>query len=84
MFFFSLSKNRKRLPLADIAESMTRKRVNNNRLSLIKMAHATKTFWTQAEALEFIAERQRNEKNINSVNKLKKEFFFIRFSFSLG
>jgi hypothetical protein len=32
---------------------------NNHRLSLMKMAHATKTFWTQAEALEFITERQK-------------------------
>ncbi|CAF3940837.1 unnamed protein product [Rotaria sp. Silwood2] len=24
------------------------------------MAHATRTFWTQAEALEFITERQKN------------------------
>ncbi len=77
-------KNRKRPPLADIDDSVARKRSNHNRLTLMKMAHATRTFWTQAEALEFIAERQRNEKNINSVNKLKKEFFFIRFSFSLG
>jgi hypothetical protein len=31
------------------------------------MAHATRTFWTQAEALEFIVERQNN---VNSVNNL--------------
>ncbi|CAF3799974.1 unnamed protein product [Rotaria sordida] len=54
--------NRRRLPLANIDDSMTRKRPNHNRLSLIKMAQATRTFWTQAEALEFINERQKNEK----------------------
>jgi hypothetical protein len=59
--------NRKRLPLADIDDSMTRKRANHNRLSLMKMAHATRTFWTQAEALEYIAERQKNHKTINTV-----------------
>ena len=76
-------KNRKRRPLADIDDSMTRKRSNHNRLTLTKMAHATRTFWTQAEALEFIAERQKNEKTIDLVNTLNKRFF-IRFYFSLG
>ena len=84
--FFSLLKNRKRLPLADIDESMTKKRSNNNRLSLIKMAHATRTFWTQAEALEFIAERQKSDKMINTVNMNKNllrmfKFCFVRMKF---
>ncbi len=61
-------KYRKRQPLADIDDRMTKRRSDHNRLPLFKMAHATRTFWTQAEALEFIAERQKNEKNINSVS----------------
>ncbi|CAF1066297.1 unnamed protein product [Rotaria sordida] len=56
------NQTKRRLPLANIDDSMTRKRHNHNRLSLIKMAQATRTFWTQAEALEFINERQKNEK----------------------
>ena len=54
--------------LAHIDHSKTRKRPDHNRLTLTKMAQATRTFWTQAEALEFIAERQKNEHNINSGN----------------
>ncbi|CAF0928535.1 unnamed protein product [Adineta ricciae] len=62
--FYNQSK--KRRPLADIDDSITRKRSNQNRLSLIKMAHATRTFWTQAEALEYITERQKNKRSINA------------------
>jgi hypothetical protein len=40
----------------------------------MKMAHATRTFWTQAEALEFIAERQ---KDVNSVNRSKNDYLFV-------
>ena len=47
---------------------MTRKRPNFTRVTLMKMAHATRTFWTQAEALEFITERQKNENNVNIEN----------------
>jgi hypothetical protein len=68
VFCFVLLINRKRQPLATIDDEMTKRRPNNNQVTLLKMAHATRTFWTQAEAFEFIAERQRNEKNINSVN----------------
>jgi hypothetical protein len=40
---------------------MKKRQENYQQLSLMKMAHATKTFWTQAEALEFITERQKND-----------------------
>lgn len=60
--------NRKRQPLANINDKITTRHPNHNRLPLIKIAHATRTFWTQAEALEFIAERQKIEKKINLVN----------------
>jgi hypothetical protein len=60
-------KYRKRQPLGNIDDSMTKRRPNQNRPTLLKMAHATRTFWTQGEALEFIAERQKKEKIINSV-----------------
>jgi hypothetical protein len=79
-YFLILFNNRKRQPLANIDDKMTKRRPNHNRLSLLKMAHTTRTFWTQAEALEFIAERQKNEKYIDSVNMrniLKKLFFFL-------
>ncbi len=65
-------KYRKRQPLANIDASMTKRRPDQNRPTLLKMAHATRTFWTQNEALAFIAERQRKEKNINSVIMKKK------------
>jgi hypothetical protein len=58
MFFFV--ENRKRQPLVNLDDSWMKKRQeNHHQLSLMKMAHATKTFWTQAEALEFITERQK-------------------------
>ncbi len=66
-------KYRKRQPLANIDASMTKRRPDQNRPTLLKMAHATRTFWTQHEALAFIAERQRKEKNINSVIMNKKK-----------
>jgi hypothetical protein len=50
--------DRKRRALGNIDESWTAKRSESSRLSLMKMAHATQTFWTQAEALEFISKRQ--------------------------
>jgi hypothetical protein len=84
-YFLVLLNNRKRQPLATIDDKMTKRRPNHNRLSLLKMAHATRTFWTQAEALEFIAERQKNEKYIDSVNMrniLKNTIlYFIRVKF---
>ena len=43
-----------------------KKRQDINRLSLMKMAHATRTFWTQAEALQFIADRQNNDNSVDS------------------
>ena len=42
----------------------------------MKMAHATRTFWTQAEALDFIAEKQKNN---NSVIH-SRSFFFLLFN----
>lgn len=56
--------NRKRQPLANIDETITKRRPNSNKLTLLKLAHATRTFWTQAEALEYINERQK----IDTVN----------------
>ncbi len=54
--------NRKRQPLINVDDSLMKKhRENTHQLSLMKMAHATRTFWTQAEALEFITERQKIE-----------------------
>jgi hypothetical protein len=65
---------------------MTKRRPDPNRPTLLKMAHATRTFWTQNEALQFIIDRQKKEKAINSVimksissEKLIRSFlFFIR------
>ncbi len=52
--------NRKRQALANVDDSLIKKhQENNHQLSLMKMAHATKTFWSQAEALEFISEKQK-------------------------
>ncbi len=31
----------------------------------MKMAQATRTFWSQAEALEFITEKQKNDNSVN-------------------
>ncbi len=80
MFCFFLE-NRKRQPLANIDDSMTKKCRNNNRPTLLKMAHATRTFWTQAEALEFIAERQKKEKIMDTVNMrdIFENFYWICF-----
>ena len=55
---------RKRRPLGDVDDSWAKKRPDKHRLSLTKMAHATRTFWTQAEALEFIAQRQKNNHSV--------------------
>jgi hypothetical protein len=38
----------------------------------MKMAHATRTFWSQAEALEFISERQKT----NSTEEILYLFSF--------
>jgi hypothetical protein len=38
---------------------MNKHQDNNHRLSLMKMAQATRTFWSQSEALDFIANRQK-------------------------
>ncbi|CAF5188562.1 unnamed protein product, partial [Rotaria magnacalcarata] len=51
----------KRHPLVNVDDSLTKKRLeNNHQLSLMKMAYTTRTFWSQAEALEFMMERQKN------------------------
>ncbi|CAF2514445.1 unnamed protein product [Rotaria sp. Silwood2] len=47
------------------------------------MAHATRTFWTQAEALEFITERQKNNNSVNhrffsSLIYGKRVYFFCQ------
>lgn len=41
---------------------------DENRLPLIKMARTTRTFWTQNEAMEYMAARQNEEKLQNLVN----------------
>ncbi len=65
--------NRKRQPLVHVEDSLLKKhRQNNHRLSLMKMAHATRTFWSQAEALEFISERQKT----NSTEEILYLFSF--------
>jgi hypothetical protein len=61
-FFFnnennSSSEYRKRQALDE--NVLKNHRENNHRLSLMKMAQATRTFWSQTEALDFIADRQK-------------------------
>lgn len=61
---FFLYINRKRQVLANVNECLVKKtRETNHQLSLMKMACATRTFWSQAEALEFITERQKDDKS---------------------
>lgn len=62
---------RKRAPLNVIDQNERRKSFKDNRVSLIKLAHATRTFWTQAEALEYIDQRQKNSKNQHHVIKIE-------------
>ncbi|CAM4775561.1 unnamed protein product [Rotaria magnacalcarata] len=55
------NQTRKRHPLVNVDDSLTKKRLeNSHQLSLMKMAYTTRTFWSQAEALEFMMERQKN------------------------
>lgn len=67
MMIFVFFDRRKRQPLANIDQRSTKKCPDPNRLSLFKMAHATRTFWTQNDALEFIAERQKKSDSLFAV-----------------
>ena len=44
-----------------------KKRPDKNRIPLIKMAQATRTFWSQDEALKFMTRRQKQEKIMPTV-----------------
>lgn len=67
MMLFFFFNRRKRQPLENIDQRLTKRIPDPNRPSLFKMAHATRTFWTQNDALEFIAERQNKSYSIFSV-----------------
>jgi len=55
---------KKRFALNSIDGNRTTKTFKANRISLMKMAQTTRTFPTQAEALQFIVQRQKNEGNL--------------------
>ena len=71
LFFLLFRRRRKRRSLESQVEesnNLTKKVKEKNVVSLVKMAQATRTFWTQAEALEFLTERQKINNSVNRRN----------------
>ena len=58
---------RKRPALRLIDDNAKRRFSKSNEISLVKMAQTTRTFSTQTEALEYMTQRQKNERNLCAV-----------------